>query len=70
MEKQFSVVGYWLGLTCTVVALIFRILSAFNLTPLHIGASEGNAIGYLSFLHGAELFFLLSIASWCRTAKS
>ena len=70
MEKQLSAVGYWLGLICTVVALIFRILSAFNLTPLRISASEGNAIGYLSFLHGAELFFLLSIASWCRTAKS
>jgi hypothetical protein len=70
MEKQLSVVGYWLGLICTVVALIFRILSAFNVTPLHISASEGNAIGYLSFLHGAELFFFLSIASWCRTAKS
>ena len=70
MEKQLSAVGYWLGLTCTVVALIFRILSAFNLTPLHIAASEGNAIGYLSFLHGAGLFFLLSIASWCRTSQS
>jgi hypothetical protein len=70
MEKQLSLVGYWLSLICTAVALFFRILSAFNLTPLRISASEGNAIGYLSFLHGAELFFLLSIASWCRTAKS
>jgi hypothetical protein len=70
MEKQLASVGYWLGLICTVVAFIFRILSAFNLTPLHISASGGNAIGYLSFLRGAGLFFLLSIASWCRTAKS
>ena len=70
MEKQLSAVGYWLGLICTVVALIFRMLTVFNMTALHMGVSGGNAIGYLSFLHGAELFFLLSIASWCRTAKS
>jgi hypothetical protein len=70
MEKQLAAVGYWLGLICTVVALIFRILSAFNVNALHISASEGNPIGYLSFLRAAGLFFLLSIASWSRTAKS
>ena len=59
MEKQLSVVGYWLGSICTVVALIFRILSAFNLTPLHISASEGNAIGYLSFLTRSRAVFLV-----------
>ena len=70
MEKQLAAAGYWLGLICTVVALIFRILNAFNVDALHISASGGNAIGYLSFFRGAGLFFLLSIASWCRTAKS
>jgi hypothetical protein len=25
MEKQLSTIGYWLGLICTVLALIFRI---------------------------------------------
>ena len=24
MEKQLSTIGYWLGLICTVLALIFR----------------------------------------------
>jgi hypothetical protein len=70
MEKQLSVVGYWLGLLCAAVALLFRILNAFSINPLHISGAGGNAIGYISFLHGAELFFLLSIASWCRTAKA
>lgn len=70
MEKQLSVVGYWLGLICTVLALIFRMFTVLNIFPLHMGAPGGNAISYLSFFHGAALFFLLAIASWCRTAKS
>jgi len=70
MEKQLSVIGYWLGLICTVLALIFRVLSAFRIYPPLMGAPGGNAISYLSFLHGAALFFLLTIASWCRTPKS
>jgi len=70
MEKQLSVLGYWLGLISTVLALIFRFLTALNMTPPFLGVPGGSAISYLSFLHGAELFFLLAIASWCRTAKS
>jgi hypothetical protein len=70
MEKQLSAIGYWLGLICTVLALIFRMFSALNILPFRMGPSGGNAISYLSFLHGAALFFLLVIASWCRTAKS
>jgi hypothetical protein len=70
MEQQFSRIGYWLGLICTVLALIFRLLTAINRTPPFLGVPGGNAISYLSFLHGAALFFLVTIASWCRTAKS
>jgi len=70
MEKQLSVLGYWLGLICTVLALIFRMFTALNLNLPRMGAPGGNTISYLSFFHGAALFFLLAIASWCRTAKS
>ncbi|HXN27601.1 MAG TPA: hypothetical protein VN902_10795 [Candidatus Acidoferrales bacterium] len=70
MEKQFSALGYWLGLICTVLALILRVVNAVNLIPPHLGAAGGNAISYLSFFHGAALFFLLAIASWCRIPKS
>jgi len=70
MEKQLSAIGYWLGLICTVLALIFRMIAALGVTPPHIAAPGGNAISYLSFFHGAALFFLLAIASWCRTAKA
>ena len=70
MEKQLSALGYWLGLICTVLALIFRVLAAFNIFVLRMGAPGGTGISYLSFFNGAALFFLLAIASWCRTAKS
>ena len=69
MEKQLSAIGYWLGLICTVLALIFRFLTALNRTPPFLGLPGGNAISYLSFLHGAVLFFVLSIASWYRLPK-
>lgn len=69
MEKQLSLVGYWLGLICTVLALIFRFLTALNKIPPFLGAPGGNAISSASFLHGAVLFFLLTIASWCRTSR-
>ena len=70
MEKYLSATGYWLGLVCTVLALVSRVLMAFNTNPPRIGAADGVAISYNSFLHGAVLFFLLAIASWCRSAKS
>jgi hypothetical protein len=70
MEKQLSLVSYWLGVICTVLALIFRMFTALNMIPPHMSAPGGTAISYLSFLHGAALFFLLTIASWCRAAKS
>lgn len=70
MEKQLSVIGYWLGLICTALALVFRLLTAMNKIPPFLGAPGGNAISYLSFLHGAVLFFVLSIASGYRVPKS
>jgi hypothetical protein len=70
MEKQLSALGYWLGLISTVLALILRALTALNITPPQMGAPGGRAISYLSFLHGAVLFFVLAIASWCRSPKS
>jgi hypothetical protein len=69
MEKQLAVLGYWLGILSLVLAVIFRLMSAASMIPPHMGAAGGNAMSYLTFLHGAGLFFLLSIASWCRTAR-
>ena len=70
MKKQLSALGYWLGLICTLLALIFRTFTALNIIAPHMGAPGSIGISYLSFFHGAALFFLLAIASWCSTAKS
>jgi len=70
MEKYLSAAGYWLGLICTVLAINSRVLLAFDSNPLRIGIADGLALSYISFFHGAALFFLLAIASWCRTAKN
>ncbi|HUN60387.1 MAG TPA: hypothetical protein VMU53_00265 [Candidatus Sulfotelmatobacter sp.] len=70
MEKQLLAIGYWLGLICTLLALIFRFLTAINKIPPFLGAPGGNALSYMSFLHGAALFFLLTIASWCRIPRA
>jgi hypothetical protein len=70
MEKQISVIGYWLGLICTALAVIFRVFVALGVSLPQLGTNGGIAISYVRFLHGAVVFFLLPIASWCRTAKS
>ena len=66
MEKQLSVLGYWLGVICLVLALIFRVCIAFNINLPRFGSAAGLGVSYVSFFHGAALFFLLSIASWCQ----
>ncbi len=68
MEKQLSVAGFWLGLICAVLAVIFRICMAFNINMPQLGAAGGNGISYITFFHGAALFFLLAIASWCQNS--
>jgi len=70
MEKQLSTIGYWLGLICTVLALIFRIFVAFGINLPYLGANDGIGISSTSFFNGAALFFLLTIATWCQMAKS
>ena len=70
MEKQLSTIAYWLGLICTVLGLIFRTYLLFGINPPYLGATSGIAISSASLFHGAGVFFLLTIASWCQTAKS
>ena len=70
MEKQLANLGYWLGLICAVLALILRALGGLHMLPPNMGPINEHAISYMSFLRAAVLFFLLSIASWCRSQKS
>jgi hypothetical protein len=70
MEKQLSAIGFWLGLVCTVLALVFRMFDALHVTLPHMSATGGVPVDSTGLFHGATMFFLLAIASWCRTAKS
>jgi hypothetical protein len=70
MEKQLCTVGYWLGLIFTAFALIIWLLNACHIQADFIGPTSSGIFSRLGSLRAAELFFLLSIASWCRTAKS
>jgi hypothetical protein len=63
VEKQISLYSYWLGLLSVVIALILRGLAAIGVSMPLVGQPGGNAISYNSFLHGAVLFLLLSVAS-------
>ncbi len=73
MEKQLSIVGYWLGLVSLILAVILRLLTAIGVS-LWSSSSAGNPISYMTFLHGAEVFLLLSIASsglaWFKLPRS
>ena len=62
MEKQISVWSYWLGLLSAAVALVLRGLTTVGFRA-GFGNAAGGAISYNTFLHGAALLLLLSIAS-------
>lgn len=70
MEKKLSEIGFWVGLICMALALIFRLLTAIGKTPPFLGVPGGKEISYMSFLHGAELFFLLTITISCRFPRA
>ena len=62
MEKQLSTID-WLGLICTLLALIFRTLVVFGINPTYLGANGGIGISSTSFFHGAALFSSIARAS-------
>ncbi|MGA9134992.1 MAG: hypothetical protein ACLPZY_21300 [Terracidiphilus sp.] len=64
MEKQLATVAYWLGILCTVIALITRGLALVGVFAFTSTAVAGrNPISYRTFLEGAVLFFVMAIAS-------
>ena len=72
MKKLILDWSYWLGLACAAIALALRSLNALGfLIPR---AEQGITIGYMSFLKGALLFFLISISTanyyWAHNQKS
>lgn len=69
MEKHILTWSYWLGLVCTVIALVLRIWTALGLS-----LKQGQNIWNMSFYKGALLFFLITVAtasySWARSQGS
>jgi uncharacterized membrane protein YhaH (DUF805 family) len=64
--------SYWLGIICVVLAVVTRILNALG-TPTVLLQTRGNSISFRSFVDGALLFLLTSIATagfaWFRQQK-
>lgn len=73
MERKLSTPAYWIAIVSTVVALITRLLAAMGIfvSPMTPGKIP---ISYMSFLHGAILFFIMAIASsviaWSKAQKA
>jgi hypothetical protein len=62
MDKKISVASYWLGITCVVLTIIFRLLAAVGIWPMLV-PSNGAGITYVTFQQAAVVFLLLSIAA-------
>lgn len=61
MERMILRYSYWLGVACAVIAVLWRIANFFNLwVSTYV---PGFTIAYMTFMKGAVLFFLLSIAT-------
>jgi len=76
MEKQLISVAYWIGIVCTVLAVISRGLLMIGVLVFPLVASSSGKIELSpkSYLDGAMLFFVIAIASsavmWAKTQKS
>ena len=72
MEKQLTIVAYWIGIGSTAVALVTRALATLGMVVFP--AMGGTPISYRTFLEGAELFFLMAIAgsviSWPKSNQT
>ena len=62
MVKYIAVASYWLGVVCSVVAVVARICDAMGIVFVHI-LTRGNNIDFRSFLDAGLLFLFIAIAS-------
>jgi hypothetical protein len=62
MEKHIMRWSYWLGVVCVVLAIVTRFLNTLGL-PTMLLQTRGNSISYRSFVDGALLFLITSIAT-------
>ena len=62
MTTYIARVSYWLGIVCVGLAFLARGLNILGPDSLHF-YNKGNPVGFHSFLDGAVLFFLTTIAT-------
>lgn len=62
MEKVIAKASYWLGVICVMLAFLARALNVLGSDALHF-MGKGNSVGYRSFLDGALLLFIITIAT-------
>jgi hypothetical protein len=62
MVKYIAVASYWLGVVCSVIAVVARICDAMGIAFVHI-LTKGNNIDFRSFLDAGLLFLFIAIAS-------
>jgi hypothetical protein len=62
MEKHIVSWSYWLGVVSVLLALVARILNIFGLTTILL-QTRGNPISFRTFVDGALLFLMTSIAT-------
>jgi hypothetical protein len=60
VEKRLALASYWLGFVSMLLALVFRILAMIG---IRTAWPETLAFSYNTFLHGAEILLLFSIAT-------
>lgn len=75
MEKKLAIIAYWIGIACTVIAVIERGLAMIGVwgSPSVSRFIWQMQLSGKSFLDGAMLFFLMAVASsaalWVKTHK-
>ncbi len=62
MGKQIVKWSYWLGAACAVLALVARASNALGIRFLAF-TTRGSTIDYRTYLDGAILLFVISIAT-------
>ena len=69
MEKHITHWGYWLGVACFAIALVWRALNGFGVGPTAL-----QSFGYTAFYKAALLLFVTTIATanyaWIKGQKS
>jgi hypothetical protein len=62
MEKHIMRWSYWLGVICVVLAVVTRILNSLGMSTVLL-QTKGDSISFRTFVDGALLFLITSIAT-------